>query len=148
MKIFNKIIRILKKVLFFYLILYLILSPVWLKEKYDDFKFVVSGFEYKKKLKKEVWQSDVNFYRFYYTEDMDYKYEKKGFSKVLDDGEYLVELTKEAEWVAEFKEELSYLKSIISEDDYYYLKYEKKDKFNLYLYDIEERVLYFLRVRN
>lgn len=116
---------------------------------YTENAVVLKG--YKDSLKKEnvVWQSSSLYSVYYYDSKFDKKYkERKNFKKLEDnDIGYVTELLNKSAYTYEY--EITHLIEDISKEDYFYLVDKSNDNeliYRLYLYDISEHALHYIKI--
>ena len=110
---------------------------------------ILKGYDDKKENELEVWQSSFANNIYYYDSSFDEKYAKhKNFVKVGNNLENIIEILDSIKY-EDYEYNISHIKEIISEDDYFYLFDESSEKdmdFRLYIYNVDEHALYYLKI--
>lgn len=111
---------------------------------------ILKGYDDKIENELEVWQSSFANNIYYYDSSFDEKYAKhKKFIKVDNNIENIIELLEKCKLYDDFEYYILNIKEIISEDDYFYLFDESSNNeldFRLYIYDVSEHILYYLKI--
>lgn len=117
---------------------------------YNIDSVILKGYNDKIEKELDVWQSSFANNIYYYDSSFDEKYANhKDFIKVDNNIESIIELLYECMSYDDFEYYISHIKEIISEDDYFSLFDESSNKeldFRLYIYDINEHTLYYLKI--
>lgn len=144
--------KILKSILLSFLVIYIIFVIIFIIEDCKKFKYILIGYKDKYEIKEYVFQSGFVFRKYYYDSSFDKKYKNNKYYQKVEDNIEIVKgyvLISQETWD---KGELFDINKVITENDYFYVIDETETSSNgypeyyikLYLYDVDEHVLYYI----